>query len=642
MSAQAGVFFFDSRPVDREIVRALGYALDAFGPDGGGSHLGQGLAMVQRTLRVAPEDRLDRQPVISIEHQHVLTWDGRLDNRDELSFQLWRRLRGGASDAALALAAYEMWGVDAFAKLVGDWSLVLWDARKGVLILASDYMGDRPLHYYASEKSVWWSSTLEALIEMHSLREELDLRFLVEQVTFAASPQLTPYRGIATVAPGTFTVIDATGRLSSFSFWQVPHHRIRLARLEDYEAELRRLFAEALRCRLRVAGTVAAHLSGGLDSSCIVCAADALIRRGDCAATGLETLSLFTDASPECDERRFMTPVINQTGCTAHYFQLDELFACEDKERGWVTPTHPASGQLATYRTMRDRGIRTVLTGLAGDTVMGNCLDYVFDVSGALSERKVLSALALARLRARASKRTILDVLLQASENLLPLPYAVRRGIGHALSLPNQRTEVTPQTVANVVLVTREFAEWLLEEWRKHFSEALSAGPVSYVRTLSELVLIKNGKHAQRPSDYPQIELTHPYLHRPLVEFMCSIPVDVAIPPGEPRGLMRRAFAPFVPDRVINRFSKGHAAPFYLRSLREHCAEWLARPETMRAIDLGCFDKDRVVKAVAAVRDNASRRSDVVGRLFLLERWLHVRDTGRRVVETTRKEVTPA
>src|SRR5260221_14567326 len=126
MSAQAGIFYFDGRPIDPELPRWLGASIAKYGPDGGGEFVGPGLMMVQRALHVTPEDPLERQPYVST-RGNVMTWDGRLDNREELLLQLSRDLRDDTTDVALAMAAYERWGLEAFPRLVGDWSAVIFD-----------------------------------------------------------------------------------------------------------------------------------------------------------------------------------------------------------------------------------------------------------------------------------------------------------------------------------------------------------------------------------------------------------------------------------------------------------------------------------------------------------------------------------
>ena len=90
----------------------------------------------------------------------IVSWDGRLDNRSDLLWQLKDSLRGQTSNAALALAAYERWGTSGFVHLIGDWSLVIRDRAKGCVVLASDFAGVRPLYYNVQPGEVLCSSSL--------------------------------------------------------------------------------------------------------------------------------------------------------------------------------------------------------------------------------------------------------------------------------------------------------------------------------------------------------------------------------------------------------------------------------------------------------------------------------------------------
>src|SRR5580658_2000755 len=117
MSVQAGVFYFDRRPVDPSVVALMGQALDPYGPDGRGEFVEPGLVMVHRALHITPEDAFEQQPFTS-RRGKVMTWDGRLDNREDLLLQLWHELREDTTDVSLAMAVYEKWGTEGFAKLI--------------------------------------------------------------------------------------------------------------------------------------------------------------------------------------------------------------------------------------------------------------------------------------------------------------------------------------------------------------------------------------------------------------------------------------------------------------------------------------------------------------------------------------------
>jgi asparagine synthase (glutamine-hydrolysing) len=87
----------------------------------------------------------------------VITWDGRLDNRDELMPQLH-------TDLAIVAAAFERWRTDSFAKLIGDWALAIWNQGDRSLVLARDYVGIRHLFYYPKQESVVWCTNLAVLV----------------------------------------------------------------------------------------------------------------------------------------------------------------------------------------------------------------------------------------------------------------------------------------------------------------------------------------------------------------------------------------------------------------------------------------------------------------------------------------------
>ena len=76
-----------------------------------------------------------------------LVFDGRLDDRRELLRRLTSLQVDGsaASDADLVLAAYLQWGLDAAARLTGDFAWCLWDGRERRLVCARDHFGVRPL-----------------------------------------------------------------------------------------------------------------------------------------------------------------------------------------------------------------------------------------------------------------------------------------------------------------------------------------------------------------------------------------------------------------------------------------------------------------------------------------------------------------
>src|SRR5882724_9940650 len=128
MSALGGIFSYSGR-VEEHLLASLGESLSIRGTDGGRDVCSTHVGFSYRALHTNRESRLEEQPFVSPE-RHVLTWDGRLDNRDELISLLADDVLGRTiTDVELVMAAYLKWG-EAFAfRLIGDFALALWDAQ---------------------------------------------------------------------------------------------------------------------------------------------------------------------------------------------------------------------------------------------------------------------------------------------------------------------------------------------------------------------------------------------------------------------------------------------------------------------------------------------------------------------------------
>lgn len=623
MSAQAGIFYFNRRPVDPKVVALMGSSLDDYGPDRAGKYIEPGLAMVHRAFHVTPEDTLEQQPFIS-RRGNVMTWDGRLDNREELVAQLWRDLDHDSSDVAIALGAYEKWGVEGFRRLIGDWSLVVWDAERQAVVLASDYMGVRPLHYLMRPDSVSWSTTLECLVHVHELYNEIEPHYLVGFLSNARPAGLTPYKGVFAVETAHSITVSREGTVAHSRFWDLSAPLIRHRTNEDYEEHLRTVFFAAVKNRLRSFAPVWSELSGGLDSSAVVCAADVLIKRGLATAPDLQTFSFISNGSPEADERRFVASVDEYCGRTTHLIPQDNSFEQVDPVRNWITPAQPMYGTLQSYQLVRRSGGRLLLTGHGGDSVMGNYINYYYDVAALLRSGGIFKAIRLARRRALAAKQTIWTMLYTATTNM-SRERAVKRQLAELFIGSGGVPPATDQHISEAFLLKPEFAIFWKEAWTRLFARAFEFPDISQWELANGVTLMGVRRHAQGPSDEPSGLTSHPFLDRPLVEFMLGIPISVTVPPGEPRGLMRRAFAPFMPPRIIARFSKGMALTFYLRNTRDVLLRWIEHPEKLRILQLDFMDSSRLLPYLETLRDSG-KHPDFFMQLLKIEQWLESRD----------------
>src|SRR6266850_49501 len=313
MSVQFGRWNFDGQPVDRHYLEKVKPLIAPYGPDDAGSFAKRNIAILYRAFHTTKESWREAQPHVMASGS-VITWDGRLDNRAELIRNLRDVLTIGSTDVAIVAAAYERWGTDCFAKLIGDWALSIWDTIKRSLILAKDPVGTRHLYYSIDKGQVTWSTILDPLVLFADCSFALNEEYIAGWFSFFPAAHLTPYVGIHSVPPSSSVLIGA-GKHTVSKYWDFdPCNTIRYRTDGEYEEHFRAVFGEAVRRRLRSDRPILAELSGGMDSSSIVCMADAIIARGVAETPRLDTISFYNDSEPNWNERPYFTKVEDKRG----------------------------------------------------------------------------------------------------------------------------------------------------------------------------------------------------------------------------------------------------------------------------------------------------------------------------------------
>ena len=379
MSAFGGILSFDNTPPDPRLLSQIGHTLDARGPDGGGEFVAGNIGMSYRAFHTTAESRFTTQPLVTPQGQ-MLTWSGRLDNRDDLIRQLRNGLPRGphSADSQIVMTAYSTWGDECFVRLLGDFCLALWDAHLKVLHLVRDLAGTRPLNFFIDEKWVAWSTELATLLDLFVTDPEVEDEYVAGYLARSPEPGLTPYKKILAVKPAYIVAFTQTGRRSERRFWGLdPNKQIRYRSDTEYAEHFLHEFRDAVRCRLRSDRPVFAELSGGLDSSSTVAIADSIIAKGEVETPRLETVSQVFDESSSSDERKFIRLMEEQRGITGHHISeaAYRLLSPVPDDLVIVTP-NPILGSFGYHtglcEAMQNSGARVLLSGLGGDELLGS------------------------------------------------------------------------------------------------------------------------------------------------------------------------------------------------------------------------------------------------------------------------------
>src|SRR5579871_4365225 len=158
MTIQFGHWNFDGQRADERYFSAVRERIDAYEGDSTTEWSAGPLRLLCRHFKTTP-DCDTPNPAITPSGT-LITWDGRLDNREDLIRQLNGSRLHFESDLAIVCMAYERLGINALESLAGDWALTLWSPADRQLILAKDVIGTRQLYYRLTSKSVAWCTVL--------------------------------------------------------------------------------------------------------------------------------------------------------------------------------------------------------------------------------------------------------------------------------------------------------------------------------------------------------------------------------------------------------------------------------------------------------------------------------------------------
>jgi asparagine synthase (glutamine-hydrolysing) len=605
MSIQFGKWNFDGSAVDVNDLKGICLPLVKEFPDALGSCCKGEMGMLHMAYSLTRFCRDGELPHVS-PSELVVTWDGRLDNRDELIRALRGDLSGNPGDPQIVAAAYEKWKKHAFARLIGDWAISIWDPRDRSLVLARDFIGARPLFYYIEKDHATWCTDLAGLVLCAGKPLHLEEEYFAGCLASCPAAHLTPYTEIRSVPPASFVRLQ-NGTESVVQYWSFDPEKIIAYRSDsEYEEHFRTVFRQSVRRRLLSHTPVTAELSGGLDSSSIVCIADEVMSTGSVDAPRLDTLSYFDDSEPSWNEKPYFSKVERRRGRTGCHIDISSvpLLGEFDQAGLQVTPFSDAhstetAGKLAAF--LKSNKSRVLLSGFGGDEVAGGVPTPIPELAdllrsfrlGALSRQ--LKAWALSR------RQPWFKLLRETTQS-----FVSRSPAGSAWRL--------------------HFAPWIEADFLRRHGEVFAgyesrwtifgARP-SFQENIATLNAVRRqlGCFAHAPDPY--YEKRYPYLDRDLLEFLFAIPRDQLVRPGQRRSLVRRALAGIVPDEVLNRRRKA----FFSRGPIEALTR---EPITMALLGraLPIIDENRFRDCTQAALHGREIPVTTALRTVILERWL--------------------
>lgn len=592
------------------------------GPDGSGqwaSDDGNIWLGHRRLAIIDPEG--GKQPLSNEDGTVWVTFNGCVYNYLELAQSL--RQKGHRfkthSDTEVIIHAYEEWGEACVERFIGMFAFAIWDSRKQSLFCVRDRIGVKPFYYAAENGKFFFASEIKALLAL-GIKPEASTAAIEEYLIFQTKlGNRTLFKNVYSLEPGSYMVVDNKGSIKSKKrYWDLDF-TIDQKNTEEYFIDhLKTLLNDAIKIRLRSDVTLGAHLSGGMDSSTVVCLANEI-------KDSSEPLVTFTGGFRDgraFDETEYARLVAERAGAANHIIwpEADDFRDHIQKIIYYMDEPQAGPGVFPQYMVSKlaSEHVKVVLGGQAGDEIFAGYARYLIGyleeaLKGCIEGTDETAAYV-------ATLQTLIPNLSTLKQYIPMLKYFWADGLFEPQEKRYLRLMDRSAGIKNIyspdIFST---GERLTEEFGSIFKGSNAASFLNKMLYFDMKVHLPALLHVEdRVSMAWGIESRVPLLDHRIVELMAKIPPVIKFRNGQPKYLFRKAVKNIIPEEILTRKDKmGFPVPLHL---------WLRGPLKDFTFDtlLSSKAKERGIfnaGALEASLNNEKEFGRVIWGALCLELW---------------------
>lgn len=585
---------------------------------------GGALSLAHTRLSIIDLSAGGHQPMVSPDGRWTIVFNGEIYNYRELRQELKSLgfVFNTASDTEVLLSCWARWGMSCLPKLRGMFAFAVFDRQTQVLTCVRDAFGIKPLFYSLGPTEVCFASEVPALLELLADRPKLDQQCAFNYLMWGSydDSEATFYSGVRQLMPGCWLSVKIHDRgtvqaNSARWWWPEIQERTDLSFGQAAEA-FRAMFIDSVRLHLRSDVPLGAALSGGLDSSALVC-----VMRHLEPAVPIHTFS-FIAPGTATDEERWVDIVNAHVGAVSHKVQASSADLAADLDdmvhaQGEPFGSTSIYAQYRVFRLARDHGVTVTLDGQGADELLAGYNGFPEGYVRSLLDRaEPVAAIRFLLEWSRWPGRRKLEALRILGSAVAPQPL-------RSIAIRLRRDLRGPRWIKWKVLdsegidPTPDRYEVGLDGDGRRLVEALRA-------TVSGQGLAALLRHGDRNSMRWSVESRVPFLTTEIAEFLFTLPESYLLSPeGETKRLLRTAMCGLVPAAILERRDKiGFRTPEreWLSGQYETAQEWLSGAEGVPFLD-----SDNCRRFVAGVLGGRLPYSAQVWRLINYCRWIQLR-----------------
>ncbi len=628
MCGICGYINLEKRPIETSILKKMNDTLSHRGPDDEGVWINENIGLAQRRLSILDLSPLGHQPMFNENKNLAIVFNGEIYNYLEIRSQLSKSgyKFKSQTDTEVILAAYQEWGIDCLKHFNGMWALAIFDRKKKLIFAARDRMGVKPFYYLFDQKKFLFASEIKGILAHPEVKAVPNEKIVWDYLVcgFVDHSEQTFFRGIKELRGGHYLELRIkNSQLRIRKYWDLGPDAKPPA-LSDLAIENRfqSLFLDSVRLRLRSDVPIGTCLSGGLDSSAIVCVVNHFLKKEGIAQIGKwqKTFSAVYNRKkfPDCDEQKYIKAVVKKTKARPHFvFPSGQSLIGEIERLIWHQDYPFCStsiyAQWNVFRLAKKNNIKVMLDGQGADELMAGYHPY-FGVyfSELLKEFKIPRLIYEATMYSKKHQKSALGIF---KDLLLML---ARRGyLGGIASRYLQKgwTEY----------------EVFLPEYKNKFKSPAPLRPSgnlfrdglhNHLKTSITGLL----RYEDRNSMAFGIESRVPFLDYRLVEFVYSLADNYKIRKGETKWIMREALKGILPEKIRRRQDKiGFATP------EEYWMKKGPLGKEMRKVfvsekfnERGIFQPGKTVELFDQYLAGKIKNYQLFWRLYNYEMWMRV------------------
>ncbi len=546
MCGIAGIITKDTSELTIDRLKKMTDIIAYRGPDGDGQWIsadGQ-VGLGHRRLSIIDLSHEADQPMHYL-GRYSIVFNGEIYNYIELKETLIKQGYSfkTQSDTEVLMALYDRDKENCLQLLDGMFSFVLYDAQENNVFCARDRFGEKPFFYsYEKGKYFLFGSEMKCLWA-GGIAKEVNNKMLFNYLSFGyiENPEdlsETFYTNCTRLEHSHYIKISLdTLEINIQKYYDIDWKNTdNSISIEQAKSTFHELFYTSIKRRLRSDVTVGSSLSGGLDSSLVVCIIDELKKGTN------QKQNTFSAVFPgfKKDERKFMDYVIAKTNVEPHFVSPNDEGLINDIEKlSWhqEEPYGSASiyAQYCVMRTAKENNVTVLLDGQGADEILAGYHGYYTPF---FNELKKLN-------KGEYSKQNKSYLNLHSNNSI--------NGITKK-TLGDRVRDISPSIVKPVKMLKNALLHIKNPVFNKDFynqyKNDIFKTPGSNFSTLNESLYnstMKSGiqqllRYADRNSMAHSREVRLPFLSHELVEFLFSLPATFKINEGWTKWIMRETF----------------------------------------------------------------------------------------------------